>query len=124
MLERQLNELTGTFEEYKQLSEVRQKATDDTLARIYETVSRLESLKDTSVASQTSTPLLLASSSAASTKPYLSNPTPSPDLIEIVSKVVSEARSRVGKKKGGADDNSCKVSNNFVRIINRSTSQG
>ncbi|KAG9085536.1 hypothetical protein FRC07_013350, partial [Ceratobasidium sp. 392] len=41
-------------------------------------------------------------------KSYLSNPVPTPELIAIVSKVVAGARSRVGKKKGGAEDNSCK----------------
>lgn len=43
-------------------------------------------------------------------KPYLSNPTLTPKLISVISKVVSKARSQVGNEKGDADNNSCKVS--------------
>jgi hypothetical protein len=107
-LERQINELTETFKEYKQTSEARQKTTDDVLTRILETVGRLESTG--TAASQGSNASLSTPLNSSGAKPHLSNPTPTPELIAIISKVVSEARSRVGKKKGGLDDNSCKVS--------------
>jgi hypothetical protein len=48
---------------------------------------------------------------------YLSNPSPTSELVSIISKVVNEARSRVGKQKGGMDDNSLKVSNSRVIVI-------
>ncbi|KAG8738429.1 hypothetical protein FRC10_006847 [Ceratobasidium sp. 414] len=104
LLERQMNDLTGSFEEYKSASEEQHKYTDDTLVCILDAVHRLSS--NPSIAPQA--PLFSTSSPVSETKPFLSNPTPAPDLIAIVSKVVAEARGRVGKKKGGPDENSCK----------------
>lgn len=107
-LERQINEMVDTLEKYTNTSEQRHKATDDTLSRILKTLDCL-------TAANNLTPFLTpgvspsASPSPPGSKPYLSNPAPTPELIAIISKVVSEARGRVGKRKGGADDNSCKV---------------
>jgi hypothetical protein len=104
-LERQINEMADTIEKYTSASEQRQKATDDTLTQILATMDRLASANQSTALH---TPF--TSPAPAETKPYLSNPTPTSELTTIVFKVVSEARSRVGKRKGGADDNSCKVS--------------
>ncbi|KAG9085356.1 hypothetical protein FS749_004476 [Ceratobasidium sp. UAMH 11750] len=64
-------------------------------------------------------PVLAASAPSEAAKQYTSNPSPTPELIDIVSKVVSEARGRIGKKKGGTDDNSCKehARNTFYRML-------
>jgi hypothetical protein len=104
-LERQINEMADAIEKYTSASEQRQKATDDTLMQILATMDRL-ALANQSTALHTP----FASPVPAETKPYLSNPTPTSELTTIVFKVVSEARSCVGKRKGGADDNSCQVS--------------
>ncbi|KAF8604848.1 hypothetical protein BDV93DRAFT_555276 [Ceratobasidium sp. AG-I] len=108
-LERQINELTETFAEYKHASEA-------TLARILEAVGRIDPAINPARAH---TPFLTTSSSPLDIKPVYSNPPPSPELVATISKVVSEARSRVGKKKGGADDNSCKehARNSFYRML-------
>jgi hypothetical protein len=108
VLERQINELAEMFDEYKQTSETRQRTTDNAFARILEAIGRLEPTGTT--ASQVSNTSLSISLNPSGAKPHLSNPTPTAELIAIISKVVSEARSRVGRKKGSMDDNSCKVS--------------
>ncbi|KAF8603014.1 hypothetical protein BDV93DRAFT_508771 [Ceratobasidium sp. AG-I] len=115
-LERQINELTSTFEEYKNASEARHKFSEGTLTRILDAVNRLDSPGS---ASRTPTPFLATPSSLIDIKPTFSNPAATPELIALMSKVVSESRSRVGKKKGGADDNSCKehARNTFYRML-------
>ncbi|KAF8594224.1 hypothetical protein BDV93DRAFT_515951 [Ceratobasidium sp. AG-I] len=118
-LEGQINELAGVLEEYKHTSEERQKTTDNTLSLILETLNRLESTKHTTATSQALTNLLPTVSNSSNAGVLYSNPVPTPELIAIISKVVSEARSRVGKKKGGADDNSCKehARTTFYRML-------
>ncbi|KAG8727991.1 hypothetical protein FRC10_005422 [Ceratobasidium sp. 414] len=113
-LERRVNEMADTFEQFAS----GQKATDHTLAQILAAVDQL-SLASNATTLQTPGLSLSASPAPPNTKPYLSNPTPTPELIVIVSKVVSEGRSRVGKKKGGADENSCKehIRNTFYRML-------
>lgn len=106
LFKQQINDLAGIFEAYKNVSEERHKTTNTTLNLILETLNHLE-------AANTSTaqvPGALICSVQPDSKPLFSKPIPTPELIAIVSKVVSEAQSHVGKKKGGADDNSCKVS--------------
>jgi hypothetical protein len=107
-LERQINELNGTFEDFKSANEQRQKTTDDTLACILEAVGNLTSANTT--VPQAHSPSLSTVPIPSENKPILSNPKPTPELITIISKVVSEARNRVGKKGGGMGGNSCKVS--------------
>ncbi|QRW01120.1 hypothetical protein RhiLY_00117 [Ceratobasidium sp. AG-Ba] len=52
-------------------------------------------------------------------KPVLFNPPVTPEIAAIATKVVSEARSRVGKKKNGPEDNSLKehARTRFYRMI-------
>ncbi|KAB5589706.1 hypothetical protein CTheo_6843 [Ceratobasidium theobromae] len=59
------------------------------------------------------------SSVAFENKAYLCNPMPTPELVALVSKVVSDAHSRVGKKQGGAHDNSLKehARNTWYRML-------
>jgi hypothetical protein len=65
--------------------------------------------------------LLTPDISLASTKPYLSNPSLTPELIESIQKVVSEARNRVGKQQGGSEDPSLKVCLNQVYVVTYSS---
>jgi hypothetical protein len=104
-----MNDLVDSFDEYKNDSEARHKSTDNTLARILETLHRLTPGNLPTVL-QALAPSPSTDSIRSENQTFLSNPTPTAELISIISKVVSEARSRIGKKKGGADDNSCKVS--------------
>lgn len=108
-LERQINQMLDTLEKHISASEQQQKVNDNTLSQIFTTLERLTSANSPTIA-QTLGLSPSTSPAPQGSKPYLSNPTPTPELISVVSKVVSEARGRVGKKKGGPDDNSCKVS--------------
>jgi hypothetical protein len=114
LLERQVNELKATVEDYKSSSNEQHRRTDEKLTRLLEVVSQLAPIE-----SRSSTPGLFtpATAAVADTKSYLVNPLPTPELISIVSKVVSEARSRVGKKKSSAEDNSLKVSHLWLGRI-------
>ncbi|KAG9093099.1 hypothetical protein FRC06_011673 [Ceratobasidium sp. 370] len=123
-LERQINELLEAFGDHKSASDEQQRTVDERLGsmdnritRILEAVTQLTAAGNT--ASQPPLSLSAPSTPSETTKSYLSNPTPTPDLIEIVSKVVAEARSRIGKKKGGNDENSCKehARNTFYRML-------
>lgn len=112
-LERQVNELADNFGKYKESVDAQQKRMDEKLTRVLEVVSRLA---PEGVTPGQAPPGRSASMSPAATdaKPFLCNPMPTAELISIVSKVVSEARNRVGKKRGGADDNSLKVGGNSI----------
>ncbi|KAG9074291.1 hypothetical protein FRC06_010793, partial [Ceratobasidium sp. 370] len=115
-LERQLNYMTDAFDGYKNISDERHRLTDEKLNRILEAVTCWAPANNLAPQAQD---LTTTTTPFDSTKPYLSNPSPTPELIAIVSKVVSEARSRIGKKKGGADDNSFKehARSTFYRML-------
>ncbi|KAF8598962.1 hypothetical protein BDV93DRAFT_560861 [Ceratobasidium sp. AG-I] len=117
LLERQINELTESFEKYKDASETRYKSSEGHLTRILDAINHLDPASLGLLTSRAPTPFLTTSLNQV--KPTFSNPIATPELIAVVSKVVSEARSRVGKKKGGADDNSCKehARNTFYRML-------
>jgi hypothetical protein len=116
LLERQVNELANTFERYQESSDKQLQRTDEKLTRLLEVVSRLTPDGIASTATSRASSL---SPATPGPKLYLSNPVLTPEFIAIISKVVSETRSRVGKKKGGADDNSMKVSLNLLIISHR-----
>ncbi|KAG8727999.1 hypothetical protein FRC10_005421, partial [Ceratobasidium sp. 414] len=111
--------MTGAFEGYMSANEERHRSTDSKLDQILDTVNRLTAANG--FVPQALNHLLSPTASAPSeaAKPYTSNPLPTPELIATVSKVVSEARGRIGKKKGGADDNSCKehARSTFYRML-------
>ncbi|KAG8696492.1 hypothetical protein FRC08_007114 [Ceratobasidium sp. 394] len=117
-MEQQLNEIKSDFDDYKTLNNEQHKCTHETLAQLVEAVNHLAS-----AGSVTSAPSSLTSfapsPTVSSAKPYLSNPMPTPELIEVISKVVTKARNRVGKKKGGSEDNSLKehAHNMFYRML-------
>ncbi|QRW12665.1 hypothetical protein RhiLY_11664 [Ceratobasidium sp. AG-Ba] len=127
LLERQVNEMSESFDEYKQAAEQRHNSLNNTLTRILTRIEQLDAiaLLSNSSASQTS-PIV---PSAASAPPENSNqdpfPSPTTELIKIVTRVVSEARLRVGKKKGGADENLAKehTRQTFYRFVNITSSR-
>jgi hypothetical protein len=103
-LERQVNKLSNTFEKYKELSDQQHQHTNEKLTKLLEVVSRLTP-DDVAFSGHAASHAASMTPVASDPKPYLSNP----ELIAIISKVASETRNRVGKKKGGTDDNSLKV---------------
>ncbi|KAG9084987.1 hypothetical protein FS749_004775 [Ceratobasidium sp. UAMH 11750] len=115
--ERQINELIALMEEHWHLDEERYKAIDEKLTQLLAIMGRQMVSGDLGA----STPILdqPAQNNTPALKPYLSNPSPTPELISIVSNVVSEARNRVGKKKGGPEDNTLKehARNTFYRML-------
>ncbi|KAG9092551.1 hypothetical protein FS749_015622 [Ceratobasidium sp. UAMH 11750] len=117
-LERQLNGVLDEFKSYASTNNAQHKQTHDTLAYLLEVVSRLvpsESMAFTPALGQPAS----ASSVTLDSKPLYSNPAATPELIATVSKVVADARNRVGKKKGGSEDNSLKehARTTFYRML-------
>ncbi|KAG8686953.1 hypothetical protein FRC08_012247 [Ceratobasidium sp. 394] len=105
------------MEEHWRLDEERYKAIDEKLTQLLAIMGRQMVSGDLGA----STPILdqPAQNNTPALKPYLSNPSPTPELISIVSNVVTEARNRVGKKKGGPEDNTLKehARNTFYRML-------
>ncbi|KAG9119635.1 hypothetical protein FRC07_005263 [Ceratobasidium sp. 392] len=113
MLERQVNEMTSTLEEYISAAAERSQEIQSTLSAVLATIARLEAQVSSTQANVGVTPVVGTPPpppppAGPSTSVDISNPPVTPKIVELVAKVVSEARSRVGKKKGGMDDNSCK----------------
>lgn len=106
-LERQFNELKSTFEDFRNASIERERRANGKLDQLLEVVNRLEPNGSLGSAPGQHAPTAPAIPEA---KNYLANPLPTTELVAIISKVVSEARNRVGKKRGGPEDNSIKVS--------------
>ncbi|QRV82676.1 hypothetical protein RhiJN_10691 [Ceratobasidium sp. AG-Ba] len=99
-LERQINTLSSSQEDYRRSNDEQHQRTDDKLNRILDIILEMsqscnlgESLAPRS-ASRSLTPLDL---SGLEPKSYLANPVPTPELIAVIS-----------KKKGGSDNNSLK----------------
>ncbi|QRV94938.1 hypothetical protein RhiJN_22956 [Ceratobasidium sp. AG-Ba] len=126
-LERKVNELASTIEEFRATNTEHLKEIQSTLAAIRATIDRLEaSVANARAASSSATPPPLLPPIYAhpvldDVKPtIMSNPPLTPDMSAIISKVVSEARSRVGKKKSGVpEDNSVKehARKTFYRML-------
>jgi hypothetical protein len=108
-LERQVNELLVVIEENKCTNDEQHQRTDEKLNRLLDVVNLLVPASGSTLAQ---TPVSGFSSSSMSSSVVgleITNPLPTPELVEIVLKVVSEAQGRVGKKKTGIDKNSFKV---------------
>lgn len=109
-LERQVNDLAGAFDDFKSSSDEQHRRYDEKLTRLLDIVGRLTPMEDQASSGTPSRSVSIGPGpSPIDTRAYLSNPLPTPELVAIVSKVVNEARGRVGRKKGGAEDNSLKV---------------
>ncbi|KAG9089974.1 hypothetical protein FS749_000914 [Ceratobasidium sp. UAMH 11750] len=122
LLEREMHALRDTFEDYKSSNDAHHRRHDEKLTLVYDIVSKLvPGLIPAENASPVPAfhPLAPANAPVLNPKPYLSNPLPTPELIATISKVVAEARNRVGKKKGGPDDNSVKehARTTFYRML-------
>ncbi|QRV80073.1 hypothetical protein RhiJN_08088 [Ceratobasidium sp. AG-Ba] len=154
LLERQVNEMSESFDEYKQAA-VMSRAHDTYLFLVAYTLYKplTSFLPLTRIRSSWTIPsyalfldhLLLETRtifsscilgttspivpSTASAPPENSNqdpfPSPTTELIKIVTRVVLEARLRVGKKKGGADENLAKehTRQTFYRFVNITSSR-
>ncbi|QRV85914.1 hypothetical protein RhiJN_13932 [Ceratobasidium sp. AG-Ba] len=93
VLERQMNQLNDSFEGYWRDADQRYQDTNKTLAAILAAIKRLESASVEPSQAQTPT---VTMPSGASSRIALSNPPPTPELVNIVSKVVAEHKSRIG----------------------------
>ncbi|KAG8697373.1 hypothetical protein FRC08_006568 [Ceratobasidium sp. 394] len=121
-MERQMNTLATAWEEYKCSNDEQHLRADAKLTCILNLVSQLApgSLVPGSVLpGGTSDPSSSVTTPVPSLNSHLSNPSPTLELIEIVSKVAGDARNRVGKKKGGPEDNSLKehARTTFYRML-------
>ncbi|QRV91933.1 hypothetical protein RhiJN_19951 [Ceratobasidium sp. AG-Ba] len=122
VLERQMSELNDSFEEYRCDNNQRHQDTTETLAAILAAISRLESAPVEADRTPTPTPLM---PSVSSSRVPLSNPAPTPELVEIVSRVVAEHRNCICNKKSSPENNSYKehAHNTLYRLINISAAR-
>ncbi|KAG8707040.1 hypothetical protein FRC09_002066 [Ceratobasidium sp. 395] len=119
--ERQLNDISDALSGDRVVNDERYCATSEKLNSILEAVKRLESIANLAPrqALDSLSSITTVLSSPETTNLCLSNPLPSPELIAIVSSVVAESRGRVGKKRGGVEDNTCKehARNTFYKML-------
>jgi hypothetical protein len=108
-LERQLNELSTSIEEYQRTNTKEHARVEQKVDQLVALVQQLSSASSVGSSVQTMSSARPVPSTGPNNKTDSANPKPTPELIDIIQKVVAEARLRVGKKKGGADDNSFKV---------------
>jgi hypothetical protein len=114
-LERQINELAAAIEESRRANDEKHQRTDNKLDKLLIVVNSLQVVPTSSFVPAT-IPTSNSNSSgtdSSTTRPDLTNPRPSQELVEIVFQVISETRTRVGKKKNGAHENSFKVCMHF-----------
>ncbi|QRV88193.1 hypothetical protein RhiJN_16211 [Ceratobasidium sp. AG-Ba] len=126
VLERQLNALSSALEEFIASNNERHKNTDDKLTYLTSIAERL--ISDRTVHSQTPTAGSVPLPTPARSLPeslVFTNPAPTSELTAIVIKVCSEARSRVGKKDAGPEDNGIKdhIRTQFYLMIHISSSK-
>ncbi|KAB5587918.1 hypothetical protein CTheo_8639 [Ceratobasidium theobromae] len=101
--ERQVNKLTTMVETYQELTNKHMQRTDEKLTQVLDIVNHLVAgnvIRGTQSMSRSMSPAV----SPADNKSYFCNPMPTPELVEIISRVVADTHSRVGKKS----DNSLK----------------
>jgi hypothetical protein len=109
-LEQQLNELSTSIKEYQRTSTKEHTCVEQKVDQLVALVWQL--LSASSVSSSVQTMLSSAGpvpSAGPNNKTDSANQKPTPELINIIQKVVAKACLCVGKKKGSADDNSFKV---------------
>ncbi|QRV96984.1 hypothetical protein RhiJN_25003 [Ceratobasidium sp. AG-Ba] len=127
ILERQINALATAQEEYKLSNDEQHQRTDEKLNRILEAVAQLsQSRTVTGNLTPVSRSITPSGPPGPEPKLYLANPAPTPELIAIISKVVTEARNRVGTKKGGTENNSIKehVHVTWYRMLGITSAKG
>ncbi|QRV94933.1 hypothetical protein RhiJN_22951 [Ceratobasidium sp. AG-Ba] len=127
ILERQINALATAQEEYKLSNDEQHQRTDEKLNRILEAVAQLsQSRTVTGNLTPVSRSITPSGPPGPEPKLYLANPAPTPELIAIISKVVTEARNRVGTKKGGTENNSIKehVRVTWYRMLGITSAKG
>ncbi|QRV73446.1 hypothetical protein RhiJN_01460 [Ceratobasidium sp. AG-Ba] len=109
-LERQVNELTGTIEDFKSSSNEQLKEVQATLSTILAKIQRLETnaaaaqsrVGTTPASSILPVPSLFATSSGSApvkNTPIMSNPPLTDEMAEIITRVVAGTRGCIGKKK-------------------------
>ncbi|QRV78266.1 hypothetical protein RhiJN_06281 [Ceratobasidium sp. AG-Ba] len=127
LLERQVNKILGSLDDYKQTAEQRHSSVNGLLTRILTRIDQLEAIALVSNLSASQTPSIVPSAALASPEDSDQSPFPLPttELIETVTRVVSEARLRIGKKKGGPDENLAKehTRQTFYRFANITSSR-
>ncbi|KAG8743115.1 hypothetical protein FRC11_014007 [Ceratobasidium sp. 423] len=117
-VQRQINELSASVEELRRTNDSQHARTDEKLMHLLETVRKMVPAAD-----KAPVPASAGSDSseagASNTKIGFTNPKPTPETITLVSKVVTETRLRIGKKKGNTDDNSVKehARSTFYRML-------
>ena len=104
--ERHIDTLTTSIEAGRKQAEERYDELNSKLDQVLATIHRLEALYSNPASDVRPAP---APDSASIAQPEAANPEPTDELREIVTRVVNNARHRVGTKKSGPFDNAFKV---------------
>ncbi|QRV80056.1 hypothetical protein RhiJN_08071 [Ceratobasidium sp. AG-Ba] len=125
--ERQINMLATGLEDFMTSVDERHQRTDDKLTYLTTIVEKMISERASQSQDFTpgSTPPPAMLLSNPSEPLVFTNPSPTAELSSIVLKVTSEARSRVGKKKSGPEENGVKdhIRGQFYQMLNISSAK-
>ncbi|QRV93058.1 hypothetical protein RhiJN_21076 [Ceratobasidium sp. AG-Ba] len=118
-LERQINDLFDGLEAHMASTSERHQRTDDKITYLTTIVEKLISDRLAQPQGATSDPPPTVPAAAPLNPIVFTNPSPTAELGRIVSKVCSEARLRVGKKKPGPEENGVKdhIRTQFYQMI-------
>jgi hypothetical protein len=108
-VKRQLNELSTLIEAYQRTNTREHAHIEERFDQLLVLVQQLSSTSSVGSPVQTMPPAGPVPFTVSNNKTDHTNLGPTPELIDIIQKVVAETHLCVGKKKGGADDNSFKV---------------
>ncbi|QRV92675.1 hypothetical protein RhiJN_20693 [Ceratobasidium sp. AG-Ba] len=118
-LERQINDLSNGLEAHMTSTSERHQRTDDKITYLTTIVEKLISDRPAQPQGVTSGPPPTLPSAAPPNPIVFTNPSPTAELGRIVSKVCSEARLRVGKRKAGPEENGVKdhIRTQFYQMV-------
>jgi hypothetical protein len=108
--ERQYNDLKALVDESREAGEKKYQELGNKVDLILLTLNRLEAMQSPNQGVMPSSSTTQARDPSDNYQTYPGNPSPTTELARIVSRVVATQKDRIGKKKGGNEENSLKVS--------------
>ncbi|CCO36143.1 hypothetical protein BN14_10268 [Rhizoctonia solani AG-1 IB] len=108
--ERQYNELKSLVDDARRVGEQQYHDVNQKMDLVLATLTRLESMRSSNHHPSNVPPdvTIQASAPLDDTRNYLANPPLTEELARTITRVVNDRKNRVGKKKGGAEENSLK----------------
>ncbi|CCO36530.1 hypothetical protein BN14_10668 [Rhizoctonia solani AG-1 IB] len=106
--ERQYNELKALVDDARRVGEEQYKDVNHKMDLVLLTLGRLEAMRSSHSDTIPPNPSIQTLSPLDDTQNYSANPLPTDELSRIVARVLNDQKNRVGKKKGGVEENSLK----------------